>query len=90
MISSGEKIPNWTSLTLQRSAAEWVNWWTAAVTVRNDVNASSCCRFFAIVLSCAISGSKYTDEGILMFVATLIISLSHGTPRVTFLLETPA
>ena len=34
-----------------------------------DVNASSCCRFFAIVLSCVISGSKYMDnEGVLTFV----------------------
>ena len=34
-----------------------------------DGNTSSCCRFFTIILSCVISGSKYMDnEGILTFV----------------------
>ena len=48
-ISSGEKIPSWTSLTLQMG-----------------------------------------NEGTLTCVVRLIISLSCGTPRVTFLLKTPA
>ncbi len=29
-------------------------------------------------------------DGVLMFLATLIISLSLGTPRVTFFVDTPA
>ena len=63
----------------------------AAMTVQSEVYASSCWMFFAKNFDRDISGSRYTvREGVLMLVATLMISFRHGTPRVTFLLETPA
>jgi len=42
-------------------------------------------------LSLACCASRYTDnEGVLMFLAKLMISVSRGTPSVTFLADTPA
>lgn len=64
---------------------------TLLVMLFSDAYSSVDCTSLAASLSVACASSRYTDrEGVLMFLARLMISVRRGTPRVTFLADTPA
>ena len=63
----------------------------AAATRRSVVCSSEHCAALAASRSRAASPARYTDrDGVLMDLDTLMISVRRGTPRVTFLADTPA